>query len=144
MTPAAVGVRRGLQTRTALGYESALATLEKTRAEALVPCVPQMAGEPFYALRVIGSLNSPARLTRAGWTALAGSGTFLARAFSFWRAASRVMSGRDRLAMLAPLCRYAAPPIAHHRPTVQIWFRCAIHAHPFCVHNFEPRWALPC
>ena len=77
-----------------------------TTAEALVPNVPQMAGGPFYELGVVGLLNSPARLTRAGWTALAG--TFWPGLFHFgeraFRWGSRVISvaGYARAAM--PLC----------------------------------------
>jgi hypothetical protein len=50
------------------------------------------------------------------------------------------MSSGDRQAMLGPLCRYAAPWIAHHRTDSPdlAWVRASF-GHPPCVHNFEPR-----
>ena len=45
------------------------------------------------------------------------------------------MSGRDRQAMLGPLCRYAAPPIAHHRTYSSNlpWVRSPWDTHLACV-----------
>ncbi len=100
-------------------------------------------------LRVTGCwlTELPARLTRAGWTALAGSGTFWPGLFHFeewtFRFSSRVMSGRDRSGYVRaamPVC--SASDCAAGDQSFRLTLGVCVHSqrtHISPTRNFEPR-----
>ena len=121
----------------------------KTRAEALVPRVRQTARGTFLWARGYWFGGLPCATDTCRMKCLGRKRNLLAGAFSFkeraGRLGSRVISGRDRQAMLGPLCRYAARPIAH--PVAYSsnlgWVRILPVGHPSCARTLSLGRACP-